>query len=108
MRKIIEKIKTKMIVFSALITTTLINIAPAYADQISDTADNAADGIHATSIDTLKPIVIIICVVAGILLTTAGERGKQTVQSKIGAVLIGIGLILFAPDIVTTIIGWFE
>lgn len=112
MIKVITKIKNKFYLAMAGVTTGLLSVLPtpmiAYADQIGDTANKAADGIHDTAVGTVKPIVTIVAIIAAIILIAGGERGKQSVMSKAGVVILAIAIIIWAPNLINTVIGWFE
>jgi type IV secretory pathway VirB2 component (pilin) len=79
-----------------------------FADGITDAAKKADAGIWGTAKGVVPSILGIVIVIGGMLLIAGGEKGKEGVKSKVAVVLIGVGLVVFAPSIVTVINGWVK
>lgn len=78
-----------------------------YADQFSNAAKQAAEGIQTSAQGAVKWIVAGILVVLGLIFLVGTQHQKENAKGEIFMKLIGVAIIIGAIPIATLIFGWF-
>ena len=111
-RRITKNMKTKTAIaalaaYAALLAASS-GASPVFADKLADAANSAANGISATAVGALKPIIIIILIITGfIFLGVGGHRKKDEAKETAWEKILGIVLIISAAPVAALILGWF-
>lgn len=111
MRKIINKILSIKGVFTAYLTSIFVYFmtSPSFAaNGFTKAASDASKGVQDTGKDMVKPLIIIVGVVIGIIFIIGSQRQKDEAKERIPMILIGVAMILGAVFLADTIFGWFS
>lgn len=111
MKKIINKILSIKNVFTASLTSMFVYLmtSPAFAaNGFTKAASDASKGVQDTGKDMVKPLIIIVGVIIGIIFIIGSQRQKDEAKERIPMILIGVAMILGAVFLADTVFGWFS
>ena len=105
-----SKMSKKVAGFMTAAYCMMMTTVPALAADISNITSGIASGTQAIW-DILKavvlPIAAIMLAVCGVKLIWGGQRAAEEAKSLIVKIIIGVGLVMIAPSLVSTMRGWF-
>lgn len=104
-----QKIIVKSMGIMSIMTAFLIALtATVSADKIADAAEGAAQGLQASAIGALKPLIVIVLVIVGLVFLIGSQRAKENQKETAWEKILGIALIICAVPIAGIIFGWFN
>ena len=107
-----SKLSAKVSGAMAAMYCAMATMMPAFAEaaNISAITTGIASGTQAVW-DILKavvlPIAAIMLAICGVKLIWGGQRAAEEAKGLIVKIVIGVGLVMIAPALVSTMRGWF-
>lgn len=108
MKNLGKKLKSKALVISTTISALMLSGASVYADQFSDAADQAAEGIHTSATGVVKPLLVIAGVIVGLAIAFGTAKQKESAKERVPAIVIGVAIIIGATSYAGIVFGWFQ
>lgn len=95
-----NKLKEKMYAVAGLMTAAVMSLPIASLATPSSIANKASKGISQEAKNVVWPIAIIALIIIAIAFVIGGERAKEFAKSKVGYLILGVLVVVFAVPII--------